>query len=898
MEGWRNSDVWCRSCGSALTDPSPACPVCRTPLVRPHPDNGRIGTVAIVGRALFKKPAIVIAETVDTVSVVAKDEEVTSLPPAEFDALTKVEVPGQQVHSAAGRLWRALIATANNTYRGNWSVALVDRVAWEVGRHDLGAVRATTLDRLALGLECESSYLPLSATEIDWYRAHSAAAAGADETMLRYLISLPAGRYPRRLELILLRAGALLANPELWPGVVEALKPIADIEPLASTVSTAFLNGDPLTPPAALRRLADEAAARSRLSAQPFLDLATAVSTFSRIPQLPQSPSPYLLTMDAYLAGKAGADLDDALPTVANLPLELVDELIDSGSITRLKEGVRPWHGETMSYFECRIQPEKASEEVLAEVGFNAELARRALLRSDRAAILTLEPDEDVRHYLALMDLKDDPGGGPIPEGLRPSVIELVSRTRAIGAQGLAAPTTVPEEIIADSTLWPLLRKAAERGNLRPASHRHALAEPFEVWAELCGLQRKLFDGAWNEVVTGGSELARRTKHEAFADEAQNMAAYACLQLGRPDDALKLLEEALAGEFTVGLVVNAAIVASSRGVLSALPYLSRVVSLGQTREVKQAAVRRAVQLWLDDPTLLEYPEPLARIVRQALRDENDDEFHLELVRLSAYNDVDWMATSSLPAVNESQRAMNRYFQARSRVSSSTTPDIYANLCKVLVDLVRRPPLQPWVEREWQKNIDMVLDGVHCDFGDALGLALGIDEFVKAGVLDLYQTLILAPQACAHMAMALGSDDNELSEQVEQRLLLESVRVYRQRSSELTSAQDEVVREDMARCVAATTACFIDAAARERDQFADAYNELTQRMRWDTQNFHALRNRKRTVLNEFDPYLVRGRALIAAMDVFPLNEARRKLRNDVSRQLQAWSQESDDLRRSL
>ena len=74
------------------------------------------------------------------------------------------------------------------------------------------------------------------------------------------------------------------------------------------------------------------------------------------------------------------------------------------------------------------------------------------------------------------------------------------------------------------------------------------------------------------------------------------MIAYAEWQLGHPDEALRVLDEAPDGQFTNGLVVNAALVAASMCCPLALPYLAKAMRLATDPAVRRGAVQRAIAL--------------------------------------------------------------------------------------------------------------------------------------------------------------------------------------------------------------------------------------------------------------------------------------------------------------
>lgn len=904
MSSFGEPGRWCRSCGASAPQTRANCERCGVDLAPPdsadYGTGGRVGHIIHVGKLVLKRPAIVLAETDEAVTLVSKGDERTQMATAEFDQQQKVVVPGPEVTSGAGRLWKAAHATAGGAFKANFSVEHVDQVAWEFGRRSLAAIRASILDRMALGADCDISYLPVTASEMAWYKAYSMASAGKTCEMLEFLRQLPPKGYDARCELITARAADLVADPALASGAVDVLRGVASANMTAQALIAAFDANATQPPKNLLTGYAEDVARKIQVSPSDLIAVADALANGRRLPALAQSPLQYSRAFDAYLAALETSDLSDATEAIVSLPLECIDELVDIGALTRLPDDFSPWVDDVTSYVKSRVSPGTVDEDTLRAAGFTAELARRAFMRADRPMLDTLPAaDEGVKHYKGLLDLQDDLGGGTVPADLRPTVAHAVTVARAIAAEGTSASTVVPDEVLGDPTLWPLLQKAAETGNLRPANPANPAAGEFVSWAELCQLQRKLFEGSWSDVIIAGNELANRTQYEAFADEALNMAAFASLQLGRIDDGMKLIDRALDGQFTTGLVANAAVLASSRGSQAAIPYLLRIFNSNEPLHIRSAAARRAVELWMDDPLAPGYPTATKELVRHVLASTVDDQLFVDFCKVSAYNDEDWFATAAVKGANTAQRFAAEYFSALAKVRSDNHKYGFDDFCGVVAKAFKMRDKPDWVEAERARILAMLDEGLHTKFGDAPGFALGVQVLIREDALEPYERIWMGCQAAAHIAMVIDKDDGELAVAVENTLVHDGLALYKRTREQYEPRQRDWLEHDVARSVYILAAHVWSASGRARDAMADVYNSLNYRKRSDPVNFAQYTGNQRGILAEFDrEYASRCRRLISALRSLPLDEDETTHVSSFQDTVNAWDAEAKDLRRAL
>ncbi|WP_344077110.1 hypothetical protein [Luedemannella helvata] len=848
-----------------------------------------------MGKRLLPKTGVVVDERPDAVSVLGKGGTVTLVPPAQLDAFPQVIVPSPPVFGAAGRLWAVSLARQSGAVKGGWAVDTVDAAAMTWASSSLGARRAAALDLIALGLGTRAAELQLSASELTWYRSWHAAAAGDLHTLVSCLESLPPDGYAARVLLLARLAAPLQADPALAQRACVLLRPFVATSTDAEALHAALRNAPAANTIELTQSFAGLVERAGAMAAGTLTAVPSAISGSQRLPALPPIPVPALRSLDAYLAGMAGMSLNAAVPFLAALPAELLDELIDRGALTRLPAGGGPLPASLTAYVRARTEPGSASVEELQAIGFTAERARRAFLAGDDATLRELPADDpDARHYRALREFVRT-GHITDPDALRPdarAVLQLVERLRE-------EPGEIPDEIAADASCWPLLRDPALRGDLVIGAEQRAKYPELGAWIDLCQLQRLVFEARWGEVIAAGRRLVHTTRLERVSDEAQNMVAYAEWQQGSAGEALRVLNEALSGQFTNGLVVNAALVAAEQGCLPALPYLTQAMRLATDPRVRQGAVSRAVSLWLADDTVPDYPEPLALLVREALaQPQADDDFYATILNVLAAHDHDWLAKGTLRPHEATQQDALRYFITKARMITDGYDDQIEDVARVLANLWKATPHPPWLERERTWIAGLLMEVVHTEFGKAAGVAGTIDVLIDGGVLTLKEELVLGIQAGAHVCFRISDDGNEIAEHAEQQLIFERARRFRARQGELTDAERTYVAGETARCVCMAMLAFAISAERAWQAFAEQWDQLVQRERWDHQNRYAIVQLERRALDEFERYIVRCRAYLNALRDFTLDEPLVEQRDLVAARANEWATETARLRSML
>jgi hypothetical protein len=886
--------TWCRACGSDAVSGAASCPDCGTGLEPPASGPDLIGHVVEMRGRLGTRPGVVLNETGAGIQVLVKEDTLVEMAPAGFSELRRVRVPGTEVTGAAGRLWVAQQAAERGSLPVKWSPELISAAATAHATTNTGARRAAALDALALGRPEVLDSLGLAEPELCWYRAWAAGQAGNTAAALGWLEKLPAGRYAQLVTLLHARGADLLADAGLAARAGILLQQFAGRHRGARALLAALAPGpgDDV-----VEILSGYAAAATVEGAGE--DLAAGAAAILRM-ERPARPFPdewpACRLLGTYLEGRSGARLDQPADLLGRLPMTLIDELIDSQAIPA-SLATADWPAAHAAYLRCRLSPQAATDEELTEAGFVAELARRHYLADNPAALGRLPGDDEaVRHYQALARWRSGKANGKL-DGLRPEARRVLA---AVGwVQGAAAggeDAAIPELVAADPTCWELLREQALLGALRLPDPLRERYPAFADWLDLSGLQQLAFEGRWVRVITAGRAMAGQCRSEAARDEAMSIAAFAELQRGRPDAALQLLDEALAGEYTTGLIVNASIVAAAKGSLVALPYLSRIVRLETDTQVRSGAIERAVDLWARDESVTDYPEPLRDLVRTALGEAQPDRLFRRLLVLADNHDTAWLAGDGTVYVDSPDQAeLLRYRRTWAKAKTEGHPETLASVAQVLVDCAQATPPADWVAAELPRFSEELDSAVHCPFGEGLFLVPAIEVLLEAGVLPPVQQLVFAAQAGAHLAFYMAEHGGSVAPEAERRLLLQTVRRYHEERADLPEQAQDYVGAELARCLSAAAHAMALVTDREFGRRGEEWNALVRREQYDIASRETILRAERDLLDELAGFVDRARSYLSALGSLELTENGRDIQALLTRAVSKWATELDRLR---
>jgi hypothetical protein len=815
---------------------APACDTCRTPLDAPDSGPPRIGRVVTVGNRLLVRHAVAVEQHDDAVLVLDRNDTPTPVETDRFDGLARVPLAPDDVISAAGRLWVAERARVDGALKARWSDTAVHAAAVRSATASVGARRGAALDLVTLGLPDEPD-LRLSASELTWYRARAAARHGDAHTLVHLLGQLPPSGYPGRIDLLLIRAVDLFADAALAERADALLKPFA----------TASLDARALR--AALRSSA---------------------------------PRGTLNLLHAYARVAAGDD-----PQVAATTLAIAGGGPLPSGARSSGPAVRALDTHLSRLSAARDDPDGLDEAALRAVGLVAELARRAYLSGDERRLADLpDADEAVRHYRALHAYRST--GRVDAEHLRPHTRATVTHTAEL-AQPFAGRRVAPAEVAADPSTWSFLVTNAVDEKITLTDRLRAEHPQFALWLALCATRNSLRDGRWSEVAAAGQRIADQTATPALRAEALNVAAYAHWQIGAADEALAVLDRALAIHPVPAHAVNAALIAAERGGRAALPYLARVRELTTRPGVRRGALEHAIGLWrATDGT--GYPSTLASMVRSELSAPQDDtDFHRTLLELSLAHDRVWLrgADTGIGARGRVQTRTARYYVARAAYAEDPSADTLRGAAMALTALCRLDPPPVWTAAEQARLVDE-LDLALQAPEPALNPAPAIAVLLAADALGLRAHLTFAIRAGARLAEAARKRGRMVSVDAERRLILAPVRLYERRHEELDRDERTAVADVLATHLRLATTAIVNVAVTRNNTLVAHWRRLEREPVPDHATGRRIAARKVEILDRLDRYLDRCRPYVEALATLPVDEKFQQQIGDVLARLTTMS----------
>lgn len=771
---------------------------------------------------------------------------------------------------------------------------------------DLETRRTAALDALRRGRPELTADLGLSANGLTWYRAYTACVAGDTEALIGQLEQLPQKGYAARADLLLARAVDLAAdNSPLAARAAAQLRlvddPSLDTRALAAVLTRA-------EPQAAMELLLPyaEHLAEADPRIQTDKALAEHIAGSANTPTEPDADglntAPAARALFAYLRGMDGATVDDRLDDLRDLPLVLLDELIDRAALTESVAQDPRWPRQSASYLRCRLAPDGASDTEIKEAMFTAEMARRAFLTHSPGALDTLPADDPaVRHYAALESWRRS-RRCTNPDNLRPQARALAESAEQFHSSvaDIGAYAPLPPDLAADPTTWPLFEAEARGGALRLAPAERGRHPELAQWLDLHRVQGLIFDRDWENAADAGDRLAARTTDDAVRAEALNMAALAKVRSGETAAGAERLDRALAAAENTSLHVNAALVARVGGCLPALPHLAAVAASTADGRLADNAVNLATRLWFDDDAVPDYPDALRGIVRTALSRPLDDKLCRRLLQVASSNDTTWLAREQEPFVaNDQQADMLRFYRTRARARTNGCTETLASVAEVLGQLASESPRPPWVSDELEQLEQLLDDGVHCDFGQAAYLSPAIDTLLTAEVLSPTMRLLLPAQAGAHLAAHAALSGDFLTVAAEQRLLLDACDRFDAGEPALSDAGRQVLGLELARCLRVAAVALVKATDSAFDESRKLVAELSRAQ--DTRGYGGTQlssGKKQEVIKGLEEFLDRLRGYRRRLSALPAEEDKKDFAATLTKAVLAWSAEINSLRGAL
>lgn len=712
-----------------------------------------------------------------------------------------------------------LFSRATTTESVKWDRALLWSTALSVASADVASTRALFDLALALPHPEVLDWLSLSPSEKAWRRAHTAASRGDLPTLLSALAELPEEGYRDRVALLMPYLPHLtLHRTELAP-LLERWAAVG--LPNAHLVATATLREG---------RTALGGSLALHQGAPAPLD---ASFDLSQTPP-PADDCPQWASLRAYGAALS-ARTHPTGPELAGLPIEMVEDLVDAGILDH-RSDLRLISPEIRPLIASRVAPFTVSPADLTRVGHSAELARRHYLARDDAALDAMTDTPAVHHYRALRAVINGFAAG---EGqLRPEVVTILDQAQADRSRLAKDPGQVSQPVMSDPTVWPLLAGVARQGHIITAP-----TDQFGQWVSMHRVVGLIWGGKYAEAVALGEQLAPMLTEEVEQDEALNLVAFAKGQLGRTDEALRTIEQALEGDYTHNLLVNASVLAKRANPHSAMALLARLVREAPSDDLKVAAMCSGVNVWLSTPDQ-ELPADMAASLPDVLRLEPslpDFQFLLRFARKWAPRAVIGLG----PRTGEADGVL-RLAVAHARFKEEPTFG-FADLADAYIGVYRAFGRQPWFDQDWNPLADEARGDMFVDFGTAVGTTIFWSRILDEAP-DLVSETIrieLLPQVGAHMSVAFAKNGDSLATRLFPQYFFDVYEQLLAARHRLDDGSFVHLSRNLCRCLVVSGHAHMGS---NRDHIAEIYNDHVKRLRWDHEHTGAILNRMGETLN--------------------------------------------------
>jgi len=555
----------------------------------------------------------------------------------------------------------------------------------------VGSKRSLAIDLLAHRLDEHLDSLALTTTEIAAARGDWAASVGDWPVAASAYALLPAGTYRSRIHPVICALNRCWLDPSTRWTLVRWLEAAGDAP--EAKLSAHYFKGSLGTARAAKDALEPFSGPRAETAKSACDALAE-----GRVPCDLGFAAPEVLLLQAIEGKRCPVDWGALRPDLVDEAF--VDDLIDSGVITGAdRAGLATRLGIDGVYLRARLEPEALTDRDVAALGWDRERERRAGARGAKSGWVAEGAALAVR-YLAGDDSAIDQLSTRWPES---DVSALRGARAAVHDAAPLLPTGgeppsgkfIPAAVLAH--LWDRLPDSSnwdsqQRGLSSAVGLRRARAA--------------LWDADWGSARDWSRGVLRIARDENARDEALNVIACALWQSGDDTGALAALEQALAGEYTINLAINAAHVASQLDPVAAAKHLGKIIREAPTSEMKVAAAKIAVDTWMchqdefaeftgdGDPLPGELADGLRRLVTQhlTLADFRD------LIGILSRIDSEWLASPD--ALRGSPWAAS--VEAKYFVASATGPIETAH---ALCQLIATHAELAWLAEEKERFVD-------------------------------------------------------------------------------------------------------------------------------------------------------------------------------------------------
>lgn len=864
--------MWCRACGEIQPADHRGNCACGADLASDPFPASPIGLV-FEGRGTFglrKRYGVCVGFDAESLLVhfAAKEKELTRLPVGtSADPLVSASL------GPASRIVQALALAPKGS---SWDEEMLRRRVGELCG-STRMVRQLFDDALEQGWQHILDWAPLTASEKAWRVAHHASSRGDLARLRDALLALPETGYAGRVDLLLAHLAEIRKDAQTWQPVLQRMVGNGVDRSLALLVSSIG------KPDKALESALGFLPAVFQAGWNEWLEQ---LGSGQAVSGPPTSEAPAWLAV-SLVSDETKPNLDARLGDIAGLSLPLLDDLIDAGRVTA-GAPLAGLAGERRNYLLARVDPDKLTTDELSSAGHLSELARRLYLARDRALLSGLEGTTRVRHYQALLEVLE--GGRADPERLdEATVARLRQPEQVAGLLKDGGLRTLPNEIVEDPSLWMLFADQATSGTLLPDVGRPA-GHPVNTWIGLRRLLGLVWEGKFAEAVEHGRQLLPALTDERSADEAANLTAFALDQLGRSDEALIALEDALRGEYSENLLINVSIVASRVRPEVGIRHLSRLVDEARTPELRRSSLMHSIEVWRGSD--LEFPQVLIPHLQtmMAKPDSFDDYLHLARVAAVAVPGV----MNALPDPGGSYSGPYRTLRAAARFKVEQSY-AHSDLATDLIGVYRSVGQPEWWLEEWKGWVSAIEDALFVDFGEALGPAQFVDTVISSApeLLTTREFIVMAPQAGAHTAVFLAGRKGWLNEKAWAKYFFKPAEQFFAHRSEFEPDHAEFLAGNMTLCIGNAAFRMLGFA---RDDFANEFNEVIDRLRWDADNRLRLLMRREELLRELDTGSLAQLERVVQLMRRLGSRKREDLTRDIATDVEDWRREIDKLKR--
>lgn len=436
----------------------------------------------------------------------------------------------------------------------------------------------------------------------------------------------------------------------------------------------------------------------------------------ARLDEALKTPGKLAKSSEAATLLAALAPHSDAPSTITVSPdtrMRFVDDLIERGVTVRVASGSAMSGSAVMTtYITARTDPSALSLHQISALGFEVEARRRYVGGDQRfETMLSDEYLGDAQAILAARTGNLSPSNASDPQ-----LQELMA---VLGSDGRQHASNL---LLEDRSVWKALITAGVSGRAVSAT---ALSLEFSELSALNRASAALYEWLWDDALAISREGLRLAQREAVRDELLNIIACALWLQDDYEPALAALDQALEGEYSDALLINASIIALALDHDSAVARLVRLAREAPSTHQRAIAAESALLLWAneernewdDDDEASAVPAEILDALRPLLKEDLSADRYLTILRVMSAHDAAWLARQPNSAFGENASlAATRVFQARAKSLE--------HFIKALAAEASKPNAEQWVKDECDSLVDSVLGVLLESFSELGAAALG------------------------------------------------------------------------------------------------------------------------------------------------------------------------------